>query len=107
MKFRPYRSPAEPKSSRRSATHEIVLDRRSAYLMTQQSRTAFEHHISPVAEWRDCAPRGDDSSPRIVLLSGLVILAAEDDDVKVPVRLDADIELIADRFFGRAAPCGT
>ena len=31
MKFRPYRSPASPvpKSSRRSATHEIVLGRRS------------------------------------------------------------------------------
>ena len=37
MKFRPYRSPASPapRSSRRSATHEIVLARRSAYLMTQ------------------------------------------------------------------------
>jgi alkylated DNA repair dioxygenase AlkB len=32
MKFRPYRSPASaaPKSPRRSATHEIVLSRRSA-----------------------------------------------------------------------------
>ena len=37
MKFRPYRSPASPAptSSRRSATSEIVLARRSAYLMTQ------------------------------------------------------------------------
>ena len=38
--------------SRRSATHEIVLARRSAYLMTQESRTAYEHHIPPVAELR-------------------------------------------------------
>jgi alkylated DNA repair dioxygenase AlkB len=37
MKFRPYRSPAtaSPTALRRSATHEIVLRRRSAYLMTQ------------------------------------------------------------------------
>ena len=43
MKFRPVpfsASPA-PKSSRRSATHEILLARRSAYLMTQESRTAY------------------------------------------------------------------
>ncbi len=54
MKFRPYRSPAStaPQSPRRSATHEIVLERRSAYLMTQESRTAYEHHIPPVAELR-------------------------------------------------------
>ena len=54
MKFRPYRAPASPalRSSRRSATHEIVLARRSAYLMTQESRSAYEHHIPPVAEFR-------------------------------------------------------
>jgi hypothetical protein len=54
MKFRPYRSPASasPTSSRRSATHAIVLARRSAYLMTQDSRNAYEHHIPPVAEPR-------------------------------------------------------
>ena len=40
------------RSPRRSATHEIVLARRSAYLMTQESRTAYEHHIPPVAELR-------------------------------------------------------
>ena len=51
MKFRPYRPPASA-SPRRSATHEIVLSRRSAYLMTQESRTAFEHHIPPVADLR-------------------------------------------------------
>ena len=55
MKFRPYRAPASataPTASRRSATHEIVLARRSAYLMTQDSRSKYEHHIPPVAEWR-------------------------------------------------------
>src|SRR5688572_21491074 len=54
MKFRPYRSPSAspPASSRRSATHEIVLARRSAYLLTDESRTAYEHHIPPVAELR-------------------------------------------------------
>lgn len=53
MKFRPYRSPAKtPVSGRRSATHEIVLNRRSAYLMIGESRRAYEHHIPPVAQLR-------------------------------------------------------
>ena len=54
MKFRPYRSPRSPvqQSTRRSATHELVLAPRSAYLMTQESRTAYEHHIPPVSELR-------------------------------------------------------
>ena len=54
MKFRPYRSPSSPapQSSRRSTTHEIVLARRSAYLMTHEARTAYEHHIPPVVELR-------------------------------------------------------
>ena len=52
MKFRPYRSPSAPSSSRRSATHEIVLDRRSAYLMRGESRQGYEHHIPPVAQLR-------------------------------------------------------
>ena len=54
MKFRPYRSPASAalRSPRRSTTHEIVLARRSAYLMTQESRNAYEHHIPPVAGLR-------------------------------------------------------
>jgi alkylated DNA repair dioxygenase AlkB len=54
MKFRPYVSPAStrPGSPRRAATHEIVLDPRSAYLMTQESRTSYEHHIPPVGELR-------------------------------------------------------
>ena len=54
MTFRPYRTPASAavKPSRRSATHEVILTRRSAYLMTQESRSAFEHHIPPVAQLR-------------------------------------------------------
>ena len=54
MKFRPYRSSTatELQPVRRSATHEIVLARRSAYLMTRESRTAYEHHIPPVSELR-------------------------------------------------------
>jgi alkylated DNA repair dioxygenase AlkB len=52
MKFRPYRSPKAPTTPRRFATHEIALDRRSAYLMTGESRQAYEHHIPPVAQLR-------------------------------------------------------
>jgi alkylated DNA repair dioxygenase AlkB len=54
MKFRPYRPPSSTGSSsgRRSATHEIELARRSAYLMTHDSRSAYEHHIPPVASLR-------------------------------------------------------
>ena len=52
MKFRPYRSPSASKLPGRSATHEIALDRRSAYLMTAASRQAYEHHIPPVAQLR-------------------------------------------------------
>jgi alkylated DNA repair dioxygenase AlkB len=50
MKFRPYHraSPSEPTRSRRSATHQLVLAPRSAYLMTGESRRAYEHHIPPV-----------------------------------------------------------
>ncbi len=54
MRFRPYRSPAStaPQSPRRAATHQIELAPRSAYLMTQDSRSAYEHHIPPVEELR-------------------------------------------------------
>ena len=54
MKFRPYRSPSSTSAGapRRSATHEIALTPRSAYLMTKESRKAYEHHIPPVAELR-------------------------------------------------------
>jgi 2-oxoglutarate-Fe(II)-dependent oxygenase superfamily protein len=52
IKFRPYRPPSAATPARRSATHEIVLDRRSGYLMTGESRHAYEHHIPPVAQLR-------------------------------------------------------
>ena len=55
MMFRPFVSPAAHRatdSRRRQATHEITLDRRSAYLMAGESRTASEHHIPAVAELR-------------------------------------------------------
>jgi len=54
MRFRPYRSPSSPSPhpARQLATHQIVLARRSAYLMTQESRTAYEHHIPSVAQLR-------------------------------------------------------
>ena len=52
MKLRPYRPPATAQAVRRSATHEVVLQRRSAYLMTGESRNAYEHHIPPVGQLR-------------------------------------------------------
>jgi len=56
MKFRPYVAPqaraAAAAGERRSATHEILLERRSAYLMTGESRNAYEHHIPAVAALR-------------------------------------------------------
>ena len=52
MKFRPYRSPSAAAPSRRMATHEILLERRSAYLMAGKARQAYEHHIPPVSELR-------------------------------------------------------
>jgi alkylated DNA repair dioxygenase AlkB len=54
MKLRPYRAPnaASQAQARRVATHEIALDRRSAYLMTGESRSAYEHHIPAVARLR-------------------------------------------------------
>ena len=52
MKFRPYHSPSAPQRPRRAATHEIVLQRRSAYLMAGESRQAYEHHIPPVVHPR-------------------------------------------------------
>src|SRR5436190_15872668 len=54
MKFRPYVSPGAPNAGgpRRSATHEIHLERRSAYLMTGLSRNGYEHHIPAVSTLR-------------------------------------------------------
>jgi alkylated DNA repair dioxygenase AlkB len=51
MTFRPYVSPHDQASSsgrRRVATHEITLERRSAYLITGEARSGFEHHIPAV-----------------------------------------------------------
>jgi alkylated DNA repair dioxygenase AlkB len=55
MKFRPYVRPATRATApgeRRTATHEIVLEPRSAYLLTTESRNAYEHHIPAVSELR-------------------------------------------------------
>jgi alkylated DNA repair dioxygenase AlkB len=54
MRFRPYRRAAmiSGGTTRHSATHEVVLNRRSAYLMTGASRQDYEHHIPPVRELR-------------------------------------------------------
>jgi len=54
MRFRPYARPHEvaAQGRRRTASHEITLERRSAYLMTGESRNAFEHHIPAVTALR-------------------------------------------------------
>jgi len=54
MRFRPYLSPGANAyaGGRRTATHEILLAPRSAYLLTGESRNAYEHSIPPVAELR-------------------------------------------------------
>jgi alkylated DNA repair dioxygenase AlkB len=49
MRLRPYRSPGPPASGeRRRTTHEIVLEPRSAYVMTGAARHEYEHHIPAV-----------------------------------------------------------
>jgi len=54
MRFRPYRRPSFSSSiaPRRSTTHEVLLERRSAYLMACDARQAYEHHIPPVNDLR-------------------------------------------------------
>ena len=54
MKLRPYLTPSAAASPprRRTATHEIALDRRSVYLMTGASRQDYEHHIPAVTTLR-------------------------------------------------------
>jgi alkylated DNA repair dioxygenase AlkB len=55
MKFRPYVRPTVQNSTsrgRRTTTHEITLERRSAYLMTGESRNAYEHHIPAISTLR-------------------------------------------------------
>jgi alkylated DNA repair dioxygenase AlkB len=53
MKLRPYVRPnAGTPGTRRVATHEIVLEPRSAYVMAGESRSAYEHHIPAVEALR-------------------------------------------------------
>lgn len=55
MKLRPYVSPsalAGRRGQRRLATHDILLERRSVYLLSGEARRGFEHHIPPAAELR-------------------------------------------------------
>jgi len=54
MKFRPYVSPRDvaPGAGPRRATHEIVLEPRSAYLIRGAARRDFEHSIPPVESTR-------------------------------------------------------
>ena len=50
MKLRPYVRPSshKPKAPPRRATHELWLEPRSAYVMKDAARSAYEHHIPPV-----------------------------------------------------------
>jgi alkylated DNA repair dioxygenase AlkB len=48
MKFRPYRRPSTTLTERRTATHELTLEPRSAYLLAGASRWRYEHHIPAV-----------------------------------------------------------
>jgi len=55
MTFRPYVSPTAVRArvtARRTATHEIQLEPRSAYLMRGDARAGYEHHIPAVAALR-------------------------------------------------------
>jgi alkylated DNA repair dioxygenase AlkB len=52
MRFRPYLRPGAPSPGRRSATHGVTLERRSAYLMTGDARSRYEHHIPAVSSLR-------------------------------------------------------
>lgn len=55
MKLRPHVQPGAPtptSGQRRIATHSIRLERRSVYLMSGESRRAFEHHIPAVTALR-------------------------------------------------------
>ena len=53
MKLRPYVSPAAARGTgRRAASHEIQLDPRSAYLLSGEARSRYEHHIPAVAALR-------------------------------------------------------
>jgi alkylated DNA repair dioxygenase AlkB len=55
MKLRPYVSPAAARlasGTRRTATHALTLERRSAYVMSGEARYGYEHHIPAVSTLR-------------------------------------------------------
>lgn len=54
MKLRPYVRPSADRveGTRRTATHELVLAPRSAYLLSGPARSDYEHHIPPVEQSR-------------------------------------------------------
>lgn len=52
MRFRPYVPPGASVRSRRTPTHEITLEPRSAYLMTGAARARHQHHIPAVRALR-------------------------------------------------------
>jgi len=55
MMLRPYVKPSDLRTTarrRRTATHQIALERRSAYVMAGPARTYYEHHIPAVGELR-------------------------------------------------------
>jgi alkylated DNA repair dioxygenase AlkB len=56
MKLRPYISPSalakSPKRTPRKTTHEVDLERRSAYLITGEARSGYEHSIPPAETMR-------------------------------------------------------
>ena len=55
MRFRPYVRPQGAVSGmgqRRTATHEVTLEPRSAYMMRGESRDAYEHQIPAVTSLR-------------------------------------------------------
>lgn len=54
MRFRPYLSPkdAARSTARRTATHEMELNPRSAYIISAEARSRFEHSIPAVTELR-------------------------------------------------------
>jgi alkylated DNA repair dioxygenase AlkB len=55
MRFRPYVPPGASSaagSARRTSTHDVLLEPRSAYVLRGASRTGYEHHIPAVASLR-------------------------------------------------------
>jgi alkylated DNA repair dioxygenase AlkB len=54
MRLRPYLSPkhAAESTARRTTTHEITLEPRSAYLMRGEARSRYEHSIPAVTNRR-------------------------------------------------------